>query len=504
MNNLKFRRQFLFTPKKCEQLNEWQITEIGKYTLYVHPDCQITIKKSQFYEIGLVGYVIDPSNPEKNNAAILDDLSLSRSIKEMGEKLYPYGGRFVLIIKTKDDYTIFHDACGLKSVYYTKFENEAYVASQPLLFKLQIPLTKGDRFESYYKSTYVKYEVEHWIPCGTSLYDDVFQLVPNHYFNISSFKQVRFWPNKAVTSITLDEAVQKVSSILNKSLVAANQRFKLALALTAGWDSRTVLSACKPIVKDLYIYTLQYRDLTFSSFDIKIPRDIVSTIGHDHHVIDCRKELNLNFKELYLGNTDNPHLYDWGFIANGMIGGYPSERIAIKGNCAEIGRCFFYKDGKQKPVKSANDILDLVADWKKIKFVKEQITDWFTGIKASEINKSYSLLDLFYWEHRMGSWQSQSQLEWDIIQETFTPFNNRELLETMLSVDVIYRKGPEYKLFKSVIHNLWKETLQSPINPKTNTEQVLNVVKSVLKEVGLFAAIKENVNKFKRRSFARI
>jgi hypothetical protein len=502
MNNLKFRRQFLLSPKKCEQLKDWNLETYGIYNLYIHPDCEHTVSDSPSMHLALIGYIIDPRNPDKSNLDILNDIAASDTIDSICKKLYHYGGRFVLLMRQAEEYIVFHDPCGLKSVFYTKWEGDIYLASQPLLFKLLMQLEEGAKYHSYYKSSYVKYNIEHAIVSGISLYDNVYHLAPNHYLKFSTLDQIRYWPTRVLSQMNFDEAVKAASSLLDKIMIAANRRFKLALTLTAGLDSRCVLSACKSISRDLYFYTLQYRDLTDNSADISIPRKILSKMGYQHYVIDCRKPMDKEFAELYVRNTDIPHLNDWGLIANGMLTEYPSERVAVKGNCVEIARCFFYKSGKHKDISSVDD-LEFMDEWNDIPFIKEQVSDWLVKIRDPKINMGYDLLDLFYWEHRMGSWQSQSQLEWDIIQEAFTPFNNRALLDILLSVDPRYRSEPDYLFFKALIQNLWKETLVAPINPKTSMEKVKYTVKRVLKRTGLFKIVRKEFRRLNKNTSMR-
>jgi len=62
MDNLKFRRQFLFTPVECKRLETWQIEKNDKYFIYVHPDCQFE-KSSGFYDLYLIGYILNPHAP---------------------------------------------------------------------------------------------------------------------------------------------------------------------------------------------------------------------------------------------------------------------------------------------------------------------------------------------------------------------------------------------------------------------------------------------------------
>ena len=90
---------------------------------------------------------------------------------------------------------------------------------------------------------------------------------------------------------------------------------------------------------------------------------------------------------------------------------------------------------------------------------------------------------MFYWEHRIGSWQAQSQLEWDTVQEVFSPFNSRELIEIMLSVDSSKRKSKRPLLYLDSISYLWKELLDVPINPvtiKTKLKKILSYLKMLI------------------------
>jgi hypothetical protein len=89
------------------------------------------------------------------------------------------------------------------------------------------------------------------------------------------------------------------------------------------------------------------------------------------------------------------------------------------------------------------------------------------------------ILDLFYWEHRMGSWQAQSQLEWDIVQEAYTPFNHRGLLELMLCVPAELRSAPNYPMYRMMMEALWPEVMGHPVNPSTVKQRLVNILRSI-------------------------
>jgi hypothetical protein len=250
-------------------------------------------------------------------------------------------------------------------------------------------------------------------------------------------------------------------------MIAANNRFKLASQITAGYDSRILLSAAKNIANEVYFYTLLYRDMHAKSNDIAIPPKLLGSLGLNHNLISCRKPVPESFRKIYEQNASPAHTDDWGKIAYGMIDTYPQNRVTVKGNCSEIAKCGKYPYGIHPPIESADQIIKIYQQQLfKLKFVRDQIHTWYN--QACELSDEFNMdiLDLFHWEHKHGSWQAFGQLEFDIVHETFTPFNHRGLLELMLSTPAKFRCAPNYTLYKKLLKNMWSEVLRQPLNPK--------------------------------------
>lgn len=495
--NLLFRRQFLLTPNKCASLNLWQHKSFGIYQLYAHPDIELNVIEAgnKNIKVALLGFMINPNHPEWSNIPILNDIiNTIDSIEDVSKYLHSIAGRFVLIISTSEDTFLFHDPCGLRTAYYTEYENQIYVGSQPLIFEYVMPVKGNDRFMTYEQSAYKKNNIEHWIPSGCSLYENIHQLMPNHYLRFSSFNQVRYWPSRQLQKRQLDDVVPEACELLVNLMNAGHNRFKLALPLTAGWDSRTLLSACKNIAHDLFFYTNQRIYLSLECGDIKTPKRLLQLLGYYHHLIDCTKTPNDEFLDLYKRNTSMPH-EDSASHVYGMYGVYPSDRVRVKGNCSEIARCYFYMSGKHQPISSVKQIIELVKGWCTLPFVNDQLADWFSKANPIAIDSGVDILDLFYWEHRMGSWQAQGQLEYDIVQETYTPFNHRGLLELMLGVSPAFRSAPNYVLYRKMCKLLWPEVLTLPINPPDTKKEI---IEKLLLRWGLYDIARQIYHSMKR------
>lgn len=478
MNNLKFRRQFLFTPIECEQLQEWKIEKVDKYFLYVHPDCLFE-KSSGINDLYLIGYFLNPHDPKKTSKEILDSLSNLKGIDDFTHQLYSLVGRFVLIIKTENDFIFFNDACGLRALYYTKDNDNIYAASQPLLINEVLHLKKTKAYEDYFNSEYVAKNREHYLPSGFTFYKNVFHLVPNHYFKGSEFKQERYYPFQKLNTRNYSESLIEFSTLLKKIISVADNNLDLTFSLTAGWDARIILSCCKDIVRDITFYTLRYRDMDDEHRDIKIPMSLSKSLNLNFNILDCQKGISPEFAKIYESNTHMSHINDWGRIAFGMSKTYLEEKVAVKGSSSEIGRCTYYPDGKHKKKLTEKDFIQLERGWDQFNFIREELKKWYELTKVNSFN--YSLYDLFYWEHRIGSWQAQSQLEWDIVQEVFTPFNSRELLDLMLSIDTSKRKKFNPSLYIDTMKSLWPEVLNEPINPIPFKKAVRRFIVNIIK-----------------------
>lgn len=493
---LLFKNQFLLSEKVCEELSEWKQVNFKSFFVYAHKHLEYTLSHSvtNDNQALLLGYIIDPETPGATNTQILECILKSESFDHLVRTLNELSGRFVLFIDFFGDLLIFNDPCGLKTLYYTGYNGNISFGSQPSILQLVAPLSRGKRYYEYYNSNWVNSQKEAWLPSGATLFENLNQLIPNHYLKIPDLKQVRYWPDSKRKSEDIDDVVAKVTGTLINQMTAISKRFDIAVALTAGLDSRMVLSSTKNIANDVFYYTLIYRDLTNDSNDISIPNRLLKRYGLVHNVIECKNTPDALFQEIYQKNTVPSHMHDWGEIAYNLSLAYPNKRIAVRGNCAEIARCFYYKYGTHKRIDTSEQMFEYVnSGWAEIPFIKDHIEGWFNSSIDRFDELGFDPLDLFYWEHRVGGWQAQSQLELDIVHETFNPFNHRNLLNFLLSTPNKIRCAPDYRLYIKIIEVLWCDILNLPINPPSFKGKILDV----FGRLGIFDFAKNYYKKIK-------
>lgn len=490
--DLEYRRQFIATSIKTDTFPSWDYTEINEQSLYIysHHELEVTAVSSPNKEISLalLGFVIDPNYPNKKNRDIIKELvSFGPSIDKIVREISNLAGRYIFIICIDKRKYVINDMCGLRTVYYSIANDQFFIASNPAILKKVIELKPSENYRIFTESDHFKNDIEYWLPSGLTLYENVEQLVPNHYLNLKMNKQIRYWPHTKIKVQNLEDATHKTTGMLENLILSAGNRFQLALPLTAGWDSRVLLSASKKMINDIFVYTLQYRWLIDSSPDIKIPRYILKRFDIPYNKLDCRKELNPAFTKTYKSNVDLAH-DDWMTITNGMMDHYPQKRVVLRGNVSEIARNCFYSEGHQGEITSANQLLFDWQEWSKIPFILDYLNCWIKNTKNISKENNLDILDLWYMEIFMGGWQAQGQLEWDIIHEEFTPYNYRPLIETMLGVPIKYRLHDKPRLYQEIIQQTWPELLYWPFNPPSwnKRHQLKYYMADKLKKVGLY------------------
>lgn len=474
---LRFRRQFLVTPRVVD-LPGWQHMRVNGHNVYAHPELGVTIHSpGPGVTLLLLGFAIDPDHPEHGDAAVLEMLAADRQRGNEQPMIDRLSGRFALFVFDGANIHVHTDATGARTVEYTWTGDEFHAASQSFLLAEAVPLADSGRRAEFAGSRHAQLDREAFLPADVTLFEHVHRLIPNHRLDVSQRRQVRVWPAEAVGQSSLAEAAGFAARQLSAALEAASFRFPLSLPLTAGYDSRALLAATPRSRRGrLFVYTLLYRHLGRLSADVHIASRVARRAGLRHHLVDCRRLPGEEWRRLYAGNSPLAHYDDWGVIAQGMLRGLPAGHVALKGNASEIVRNFYWHDGTAPPTRDAADILALHGGWSELPFVTDAVGAWFEATAPVARATGVAIDDLFYWEHRCGSWQAQSQLEWDIAQETFMPFGNRRLLARLLGVPARERADHGQALLHEIMRVADADVLELPFNPTGGRYRAIDVV----------------------------
>jgi hypothetical protein len=455
-------RQFICSSLEVDPFHGWVTRRHGALNVQLSPDLQFTQFNAPNCKLSLIGYIVDPWNPSAGDAEILGEIAGhctgADSLVRYAGRL---AGRWVLIADSGDYSVLCHDAGGLRQVFYS--EEMRVCASQASTAARVFPFV--DSSKEFLETEFAQNNSEYWWPGDTTPYRGVECLLPNHYLDLRSWRSKRYWPNESIGECGIEAAASTAADILAGELQAVALRFPLALPITAGWDSRVILAACRRAQIEPHCYTLQFGKLHRGSQDIAVPGRLLRHLGLRHQVIPCPNRADPEFLLRYNRQADPTH-EEAAAIAQGLLSSYPAGRVSLSGHCSEMARCYYHPKPEKRKI-DAGLLADLTT-MDRVPFVLNAFAKWLAGAQPASEASGIELLDLFYLEQRVGRWAANGQAQWDIVHERFTPFNCRPLLETLLSVDADHRKPPAYALYRRVISLLSSDALREPINPDDN------------------------------------
>ncbi len=460
-NRLIYRRQFYLTPTSVQiegLFNHVQLNNI--YNLYYHQDLNFSFRNSNKISLYLLGDIFDPYNPTYTNNDVINSL-ITYSFKELLLKTNIYTGRYVFIFVEGEIIQIFNDPATARKIYYTEFSDQIWCGSQPHVLANLLNIAKSTDKDklAYFESDYfIKKEfagIYHY-----TIYDEIYQLSPNHYLDFNLKKRVRFWPNERINIMPIDEVVKKSGDLVTGFMKALYHRYKkLMLPITAGMDSRFLLAASRNISQDVFYYIYKLPKMKTNHLDIRIGKKVVESLGLKFHILTADQDIDEKFREIYLKNTFYPYENRLPLI-NTYFKLYP-DYINLPGNFSEVGRNAwdFYR--------SKITGLDLVnLTWiGNFKYSLYKSNEWINEVEDLCNKYNINILDLHYWENRMTIWGTHYPSNKDIAQEEILPLNSRQLMITLLSTKRKYRNRDDCLLHRRILKYLWKETLCVPVNP---------------------------------------
>ena len=460
--------QFLLGPRKPEGLYGWQSYPLAvDLHLTAHPSLTITRVTHGAKSLTSIGVLLDPSAPDADDREILEALfERFTSLDALIESTVRLGGRWAIVAVGDGQRHLFNDALGLRQAFHTpEGAPSRWALSQPGLaialdlFQLTPDRAALDFLDSYEFRSHLEYR---W-PASASPFNELKRLLPNHVLDLSNGAVRRYWPCARLEQKEPERVVDEVRHLLEGQVRAAQRRFDLLVAVTAGIDSRLVLAACRDLRERVGFVTVRQSRMADDNPDLHVPARLLSQLGLKHDIVRAPVSMSPDFSRTFKRNAFMAHDH-YGADAEAILSRFQRRKAVITGSGAEIGRCSFRSDLP-------------FAEWRRITpshlarlqrmgnqgFALQHFAAW---LSESRERRNVKLLDLFEWEQGHGSWLAATQLEFDIAwREIITPYNCRALLLALLSVPERFRQAPNYTLFRMLIKELWPEVLCEPINP---------------------------------------
>jgi ornithine cyclodeaminase/alanine dehydrogenase-like protein (mu-crystallin family) len=473
MSKHLFRSQFILGPHYIHTFEDWNKTQTaGRFFITSHPNLSLCQVSSGHRSLTLLGYMVDPLNPDHDDRLILEGLLAGfEDLKALIKKTRPLGGRWMLLARKGESIWLVPDTIGLRQVFYTDITGrEIWCASQPSLLASLLNLKEDGNARDFLRS-YEKANNEFWLPGDLSLYREIKHLLPNHYLDLKTGHAFRFWPDGPRREIPFDSVLESSCALLKGLVEGAAKRLDIVLSLTAGIDSRVVLAASKGVKDRIAAMTIQRKPEVCA--DTRVASALAAKFGLKHSVLRPPESVRGDFRAVYERNALFPHEV-WIRDAQAIFDYSAGEKSAMTGSVSEVARCWY---PRYRGMSITEQVLSRMKGMKNGMAARE-FRRWLDGYPDT---CGYHILDLFCWEQGEGNWLAMCQLEFDAAwKDIFTPFNCRELLATMLSASESMRRGPRYELHMQIIEKLWPELLSEPINPHKKMSFFQGMKKSLI------------------------
>lgn len=451
-----YQRGFLMTPTQIER-EGWETITLPNGDFFSYdPRSPVDLIQDGARWLLAFGDVLDIRAQQRDRQGVLERLN-GQNEEAFHESLDFMGGRYVLIRGDETSVRLYHDATGMRGVYFTT-ERPLRAASHLELLQEAVqsephPLCSNElRKHNYYH-----------LPGHFTIYASIRILVPNHYVDGMS-QMTRYYPRRPFNTLPVEATIEPLRTWFSNQL---QQLFetdeRIIFSLTAGIDSRLSLALLKPFLSQIETFT--YQNVTEGQHveSLDIDAEVASAMARDlqfnHRIIPVdgvafeQSEATKPFRDMMKQSVTSNHGHAHAYEYVKLYGDRPTRHL--RSNILEIGRAF-YRKNRTLPDEFTVEGAIRCYSWKS-REDERVVSLWTSYVDAvgltSESLHGYDPYDLLYWEYRMGVWHQQVLAESDVAFETYIPFNARAILELFLMPefgDRLYAK-----LFDEVIEHEW-------------------------------------------------
>ncbi len=297
---------------------------------------------------------------------------------------------------------------------------------------------------------------EGWFPAGLTAHHGINRLLPNHCLDLDRWEVRRVWPkSRQQTADDLSESVTEIICIIQAQIEALiGQPKKLALALTAGLDTRTMLACARPYLANIDLLTVTGGDR--HEVDTITAKRIATELGLSHIALP-RLVASEDQQSLYIRRGGHC-VGDSNAKFHPSVWPIAKTHIFIGGAGGEIARPPILRDYDTVDTQLTPQFL---ADRLGLPRTDAIVDALSHHLDSMSFLSALEILDLVYLEDRYAPWYG-SQFCCDPVLLRFAPFI------TTRSVELMMRLPQDWKLTSrlahAIIERLWPELERYPYN----------------------------------------
>lgn len=342
-------------------------------------------------------------------------------------------GRYVLIVQGR----IYLDAAGLLGIFYSKEGISS--SSQILADVMGLP-------EKIYRPP----ASIPWLPAPLTHYEQIRRLFPGQVYN---YIEKKLYKRELVVqnlSESMDESgrIKYFTELFAQSLRNMAQALpdrKILIALTGGYDSRTLLALATYAGINFECFTLEHENM--SKADMTIPPRLCDELKCGYTYIPREKDQ-------YSEKLNRDYDFHTGGFANDadrLFYSYGQYQKLTK----KYGRCVLLRSSVwgivifnyRKIIGDEFDPESIYGNYNAQGLVKKSLQDYFIWTRNNQ-QEGLNACNRFYWEQRCGSWLSAIEQSFDILEDCISlqPLNSRLLISLLLGFPKEERVAKEHEI----------------------------------------------------------
>jgi hypothetical protein len=426
----------------------WNKSVIETYTLLVSDKQHYYIYAGKKGTWVLVGHAYNPFTMDNDEMTILKKMDEYRG--DFLDIFNELTGVFTLHIIKDGRVKIFGDATGMQTTFLGVINDKNWISSHINLIGDLCNLVWSPYIKKLVSYKYFKL-LGNSLPGDLTPFDQVKRLTPNFYACLGNgeFKINRFYVPKR-QNITNEDIAEKVAAILHGNMELIAQKWKKpAISCTGGCDSKTTM-ACTIGLYDKFSY-FSYISNDSEEVDANAAKVIVNTIGQKHvtYVIPNEDEAYTDLeatRSILMWNTGNMRANNRNDVRKRkFFEDIEDFDVEVKSWASEVGRAYYSKRfanridfGKNPSPRKCTTMYKFFLHDRSLVYETDNVfKDWLAKYFQQDKERPIDWQEQLFWEFRVPSWNGmvitgEHKYSFDIT----IPYNNRKLLELLVSVPI--------------------------------------------------------------------
>ncbi|HWF67154.1 MAG TPA: hypothetical protein VN670_07610 [Acidobacteriaceae bacterium] len=404
-----------------------------------------------------LGSVVDFASNSFRPDAITVAWEAGSDFELLEQALYERAGSWIAIIVTPHLSAVYLDACGSMPLVYFEGQPLAGASASALL----------DR-SRYFDDLYEEAKSDRWFKsdwyhtAGLTAHRSLKRLLPNHRLDLQSWTVRRIWPLQPLVDRGIEQAADEISQAARATIEIAMSGRKALMPLTAGNETRALLSLTRGFQQDLTFFTGSFPG---AIVDLGTARRLSKRLELRHVISKVRAK------------TDE-EIRDWRFQTGHCVGGAVGQnkldrrniadaQVEFSGAAGEVGRGYLWSSGDTHTSKLSSAVLLARLKLPPIERFKEAVSSWLGSVEQFD---AFTIMDLAYIELKMACWAGPQAPGSDTLTVQIWPLSSRRCFTAMMSAPLDVRR--DQSLFMRMVQRQWPELLLTPINRGTAWENL--------------------------------